>query len=118
MGIAACQAAYEGGAQWLRELKDYLKGNLDFLREFTAEKLPDVKLIEPQGTYLVWLDLSKLGMTPEQQDDFILNTAGLWLDTGTMFGEEGAGFERINIACPRATLKEALERMEKAIKIL
>ena len=116
MGIAACQAAYEGGAQWLSELKDYLKGNLDFLREFTAEKLPGIKLIEPQGTYLVWLDLRKLGMTPKQQDEFIVNTAGLWLDTGTMFGDEGAGFVRINIACPRATLEKALLQLESAIK--
>lgn len=118
MGIAACQAAYENGAQWLSELKDYLKGNLDFLRDFVNERLPGVKLIEPQGTYLVWLDLRELGMTPEQQDNFFVNTAGLWLDTGTMFGEEGAGFERINIACPRTTLTEALERLEKAIKTL
>lgn len=118
MGIAACQAAYERGRQWLNELKDYLKGNLDFLREFVEERLPGVKLIEPQGTYLVWLDFRELGMTPEQQDDFIVNTAGLWLDTGTMFGEEGAGFERINIACPRATLTEALERLERALKNL
>ena len=118
MGIAACQAAYERGRQWLNELKDYLKGNLDFLREFVEERLPGVKLIEPQGTYLVWLDFRELGITPEQQDDFIVNTAGLWLDTGTMFGEEGAGFERINIACPRATLTEALERLERALKNL
>ena len=89
---------------------------MDFLRGFVADRLPGVELIEPQGTYLVWLDLRGLGMTPEQQDDFIVNTAGLWLDTGTMFGDEGAGFERINIACPRATLTEALERLEKAIK--
>ncbi len=118
MGIAACQAAYERGRQWLNELKDYLKGNLDFLREFVEERLPGVKLIEPQGTYLVWLDFRELGMTPEQQDDFIVNTAGLWLDTGIMFGEEGVGFERINIACPRATLTEALERLERALKNL
>jgi len=118
MGIAACQAAYKGGAQWLEELKAYLKENLDFLRGFVETRLSGVELIEPQGTYLVWLDLRKLGMDPKQQDDFIVNTAGLWLDTGLMFGEEGAGFERINIACPRATLAEALERLEKALKTL
>lgn len=118
MGIAACQAAYKGGAQWLEELKAYLKENLEFLRGFVETRLSGVELIEPQGTYLVWLDLRKLGMDPKQQDDFIVNTAGLWLDTGLMFGEEGAGFERINIACPRATLAEALERLEKALKTL
>lgn len=118
MGLAACQAAYEGGEQWLSELKDYLSGNLDFLRGFINDRLPGVKLVEPQGTYLVWLDLRELGFDAESQDDFIVNKAGLWLDTGTMFGEEGSGFERINIACPRATLAEALGRLEKAIKSL
>lgn len=118
MGIAACRAAYEGGGKWLEELKEYLKGNLDYVREFLSEKLPQIKLIEPQGTYLVWLDFRELGMTPEEQNDFIVNKAGLWLDTGTMFGEEGSGFERINIACPRATLQQALEKLEKAIKEL
>lgn len=118
MGIAACQAAYECGGQWLSELKVYLKENLDFLRDFVNDRLPGVKLVEPQGTYLVWLDLRELGMAPQQQDDFIINTAGLWLDTGAMFGEEGSGFERINIACPRTTLSAALEKLEKALKTL
>ena len=115
MGIAACQAAYEGGSTWLEELKEYLKGNLDFLRSFLKERIPQVKLIEPEGTYLVWLDMRELGLTPEEQDRLMVEEAKLWLDTGTMFGEEGAGFERINIACPRATLEEALLRLEKAI---
>lgn len=118
MGIAACQAAYEHGGQWLEELKEYLKGNLDYLREFIKTHIPQVKLIEPEGTYLVWLDMRELAMTPQQQDDFIVREAGLWLDTGTMFGQEGAGFERVNIACPRATLAGALERLEKAVKTL
>lgn len=115
MGIAACQAAYESGAAWLEDLKAYLKGNLDYLRDFLNEKLPQVKLIEPEGTYLIWLDMRELGLSPEDQDRLMAEDAKVWLDTGTMFGEEGAGFERINIACPRTTLEEALNRMEKAI---
>lgn len=118
MGIAACQAAYEGGAQWLEELKAYLKENLDYVRDFVETRLPKVDLIEPQGTYLVWLDLRGLGLTAEEQEDMIVNKAKLWLDSGTMFGDEGTGFERINIACPRATLQEAMERLEKAVNEL
>lgn len=115
MGIAACQAAYEGGSTWLEELKVYLKGNLDYLRTFLNERIPQIKLIEPEGTYLIWLDMRELGLTPEEQDRLMVEDAKLWLDTGTMFGEEGAGFERINIACPRATLEEALLRLENAV---
>ena len=108
-------AANEQAIKSMMELKDYLKGNLDYLRDFLKEKLPQVKLIEPEGTYLIWLDMRELGLSPEDQDRLMAEDAKVWLDTGTMFGEEGAGFERINIACPRATLEEALNRMEKAI---
>ena len=67
MGMAACQAAYEAGAGWLEQLKQYLAGNLAYIRQFLREKLPDIALIEPEGTYLVWLDLRKLGLTEQQQ---------------------------------------------------
>ena len=80
------------------------------------EKLPDIALIEPEGTYLVWLDLRKLGLTEQQQRQLIVQDAKLWLDTGTLFGQGGEGFERINIACPRSILKDALERIERAVR--
>lgn len=116
VGIAVCQAAYEGGRQWLEELKQYLAGNLDFLRRFLNEKLPMVKLIEPQGTYLVWLDFRELGLSGRELEDLIVQQAGLWLDRGTLFGPEGKGFERINIACPRKNLENACLRLERSIK--
>lgn len=108
MGMAACQAAYEAGADWLEQLKQYLAGNLAYIRQFLREKLPDIALIEPEGTYLVWLDLRKLGLTEQQQRQLIVQDAKLWLDTGTLFGQGGEGFERINIACPRTTIKQAM----------
>lgn len=114
MGMAACQAAYEAGADWLEQLKQYLAGNLAYVRQFLREKLPDIALIEPEGTYLVWLDLRKLGLT-EQQRQLIVQDAKLWLDTGTLFGQDGEGFERINIACPRATIEQAMQRLERAV---
>lgn len=115
MGMAACQAAYEAGADWLEQLKQYLAGNLAYVRKFLREKLPDIALIEPEGTYLVWLDLRKLGLTEQQQRQLIVQDAKLWLDTGTLFGQGGEGFERINIACPRATIEQAMQRLERAV---
>jgi len=115
MGMAACQAAYEAGADWLEQLKQYLAGNLAYIRQFLREKLPDIALIEPDGTYLVWLDLRKLGLTEQQQRQLIVQDAKLWLDTGTLFGQGGEGFERINIACPRATIEQAMQRLEHAV---
>lgn len=115
MGLFACQAAYEGGAQWLDELKLYLKGNLDYVREFLKEKLPEIKLVEPEGTYLVWLDFRGLGLTEVQLEELVSKRAKLWLDSGAMFGPEGEGFERVNITCPRSVLKQALEQLERAV---
>ncbi|MCH5259118.1 MAG: pyridoxal phosphate-dependent aminotransferase [Lachnospiraceae bacterium] len=116
IGLHACQAAYETGREWLEELKVYLKGNLDFAREYLEENLPQIKLIEPEGTYLIWLDCRALGLSEEKLEHLIVHEAKLWLDSGAIFGEVGEGFERINIACPRAVLKEALERLHRAVK--
>ena len=115
MGMAACQAAYEAGADWLEQLKQYLAGNLAYIRQFLREKLPEIVLIEPDGTYLVWLNLRKLGLTKQQQRQLIVQDAKLWLDTGTLFGQGGEGFERINIACPRTTIEQAMQRLEHAV---
>ena len=111
LALVAGRAAYEKGAQWMDELKEYLLGNLDFLREFLQMNLPRVRLIEPEGTYLVWLDFSAYDMTPEELEQKMHFEAKVWTDEGVMFGEEGAMFERVNIACPRATLRKGLEQM-------
>ena len=115
MGLVACQAAYEHGQQWLNELKNYLYNNLQFLRNFLASKLPQIKLVEPQGTYLIWLDCRNLGLNEEQLENLFVNKAKLWLDSGALFGLEGKSFERINIACPQLTLEKALLQLEQAI---
>ncbi len=114
LALVAGRAAYEKGAQWMDELKEYLLGNLDYLREFLQKKLPKVRLIEPEGTYLVWLDFSAYDMTPEELEQKMHFDAKVWTDEGTMFGEEGTMFERVNIACPRVILRRALEQMETA----
>lgn len=114
-GATACQAAYTKGGEWLDHLKEYLKANLDFVRDYIKENLPEIKLIEPEGTYLIWLDCRSLGLSDEKLQNLIETKAKLWLDEGYVFGAGGSGFERINIACPRATLKIALENLKKAI---
>ncbi len=111
MGLVATQAAYEHGKEWLLQLKAHLASNLEFLREYLKEKLPRVRLIEPEGTYLMWLDFSDYGYSDSELDDIIVNKAKLWLDRGTMFGKEGEGYQRINIATPRPVLEEALNRL-------
>ncbi|MCM1121147.1 MAG: pyridoxal phosphate-dependent aminotransferase [Eubacterium sp.] len=116
IGLHACKAAYETGREWLEELKVYLRGNLDYVRSYLEENLPQIKLIEPEGTYLIWLDCRELGLREEELEHLIVQEAKLWLDAGTIFGEAGAGFERINIACPRVVLEEAMARLCRAVK--
>lgn len=115
LGLTACEAAYRYGEEWHTKLMEYLQGNIEFVRSYLSEKIPQIKLIEPEGTYLLWLDFRGLGLTEKEKENLIVNKAGLWLDAGTMFGESGAGFERINIACPRALLRQALEKLEAAV---
>jgi cystathionine beta-lyase len=115
MGMVACKAAYAGGEEWLEALKAYIWENLAFLRDFLIREIPQIGLIEPEGTYLVWLDCRGLGLSPQELDGFIVHKARLWLDDGSMFGVGGEGFQRVNIACPRSILREALERLKKAV---
>ena len=115
IGIVACEAAYRYGQEWYEELKKYLKGNLDFVRDYLERELPQIKLIEPEGTYLIWLDFRGLSLCERELEELIVKKAGLWLDSGAIFGRTGAGFQRINIATNRSILKEALERIKAAI---
>ena len=115
LGAIACQAAYEGGAQWLDACKAYMRENLEYVRSFLAERLPKIRLVEPEGTYFAWLDCTDLGMTPEELDDVIIHKAKLWLDSGAIFGQSAALFQRVVLACPKATVVEAMNRLEKAL---
>ena len=117
-GIVALEAAYNHGEAWLEQLLEYLEGNLQFLREFLESRLPMIDLIEPEATYLAWIDFRALGLNKRALEDLMLNKAGVWLDEGYIFGEEGDGFERINLACPRSLLAEALGRIEAAVSNL
>ena len=118
LGLVACQAAYASGGAWLDQCRCYLRSNLDFLRDFLAENIPEVKLVEPEGTYFAWLDCSGLNLSESELNDLIINHAKLWLDAGYIFGGNAGQFQRIVLACPRATLEQALHQLKSAVESL
>lgn len=111
MGIVAATSAYSEGEQWFEEAKDYIWQNIQFAKKYIEENAPKIKAIIPEGSYLLWLDFSDFEFSDEEINDRILNKAKVWLDNGTMFGSEGAKFQRINCATPRSILEEALKRI-------
>ena len=112
---AAMLAAYTDGENWLDQVIQYLQGNLDVLRTFLQQNIPGIKLIEPDGTFLVWLDCNELGLDIKQLERFFIDEALMAINPGHWFGREGAGFIRMNIACPRSVLIDALKQLEKAV---
>ena len=112
---AALEAAYTKGEAWLDELLVYVHANYEFTKDFIAHRIPQIKVIESEGTYLMWLDFRGLGLNDEQLDEFIKEKACLALSPGHIFGSGGSGFQRMNIACPRLLLEQGLQRLETAI---
>jgi len=112
MGLVACKAAYQGGEDWLEQLLVYLSGNMSLIKEFLQTHIPKIKLVEPEGTYLAWLDCSGLGLPAQELDKLITEKCKLWLSSGRSFGKGGEGFQRMNAACPRSVLSEALQRLK------
>lgn len=112
--IVAFEAAYREGAPWLDALLEYLAGTRDFVREFIRQHLPRIKLIEPDGTYLLWLDCRGMGMNDNQLKQFFVQEAGVGMSPGVMFGEQGSGFMRMNSGAPRSIIAQALEKIARA----
>lgn len=111
LGLVATEAAYAHGDEWYAAMKNYVRDNIALAKTYVEKNLPGVRMIDTQGTYLIWLDFRQTGLTVEELDHKIIYEAGLWLDSGKIFGKTGEGFERINVACPRAVLQEALDRI-------
>ena len=111
----AAETAYRYGESWLAQVLDYVQGNYDYLVSFLAERLPGARVFPMEGTYLAWVDLRALGASDEELKERILHRARVWLDDGPMFGTGGSGFQRINLACARATLSAALEAMAREL---
>jgi cystathionine beta-lyase len=114
-GHIAMQAGYEKGAEWLDELMEYLEENVNFLRSFINKNMPKIKLVEPEATYLLWLDCRSLGIETEALNQLLIHEAGLAFNKGTTFGEEGEGYLRINIGCPRSILEKALIKLKAIV---
>lgn len=118
LGLEACRIAYTECTEWKDQCIAAIWDNYKFAKAFIEEKLPQIKVIDLQGTYLMWLDCTALGLSKEELEELTVQKAELFLDEGYVFGDEGAGFERVNLACPQWVLKAALERLEKAVKAL
>ncbi len=118
MGMVAAKAAYEHGDEWYEAMHRYVGENIAYAKQFIEEKIPAIKMMEHEGTYLLWLDFRDLQLSENELEDLIVNKAKLWLDDGGMFGEAGKGFQRVNAACPRKILTEALTRLERAVNSL
>ena len=117
-GVEALIAAYNEGEEWLSQLLAYLKGNDDFMWDFCRQNLPQFPLTRLEGTYLEWMDCKTIGLASAELEKRLIDEAGLWLNAGTMYGAEGEGFMRWNIACPRSRLTEGLERFRQYISSL
>jgi aminotransferase/cystathionine beta-lyase len=116
LGLKACEIAYTQCGQWLDEFILLLKKNHELVKDYFAKNIPQVKVYKLEGTYLQWLDFRAFGMDEKALESFMINKAEWFTDEGYIFGEEGAGFERINLACPTSAVEEALERLKKALK--
>ena len=116
LGLFACRAAYEGGGEWLDQLIGHLAGNLALVRDFCKNRVPQIQLVEPEGTYLAWLDCRELGMTDDELMAFFSNEAKVWLDPGMHSGEQGSGFMRFNLGSSRSVIAQALDQIEAAWK--
>ncbi|MDD6216110.1 MAG: pyridoxal phosphate-dependent aminotransferase [Roseburia sp.] len=115
LGYQACELAYRYGEDWLAELLQVIDQNKKLVEQFFEQKFPQIKVSPLQGTYLMWIDFRALGMNGKELETFMQQKAEWFLDEGYIFGKAGEGFERLNLACPTWVIKEALERMEKAL---
>lgn len=116
MGMTACETAYEKGEEWYQAMHEYVAANIAYTKRYVEENLPGVRMVEHEGTYLVWLDFRETGLGEEALEHKMLHEAKLWLDGGAMFGEGGSGFQRVNTACPRKILAEALDRIKAVLQ--
>ena len=116
--LVGFEAAYNHGEEWLSELLAHLDGNAQYVVDFVKERLPEIKTVKPEGTYLMWLDFNGLNITPEEITDMLIKDAKVAMNDGASFGANGKGFARMNIACPRYMVEDAMARIEKAVKNL
>lgn len=115
LGLVATETAYRQGEEWYTHMLEYIRGNIEFVKEYVKDNLPGVNVIDGEGTYLVWLDFRKTGIDARELDRRVIYDAKLWLDSGEIFGKTGEGFQRINVATSRETVRECLERIKNNV---
>lgn len=118
MGQVAVKSCYTKGDAWVKELVDYIAGNIAWVRDFVKENFPKATFVEPEGTYLVWIDFSGYGLSDDELEHLVVDEAKLWLDSGKIFGPATAQFERFNMACPRSTVEKAFRQLKAAFASL
>ena len=114
-GYLAAQYAYEYGDEWLDQAIEYIQKNIDFVDDFLKNHIPQIKVIRPEASFLIWLDCRDLNLSQPELENFFIHKAKLGLNSGTMFGKEGEGFMRLNVGCSRITLEKALNNLKKAV---
>ncbi|MCD4730463.1 MAG: cystathionine beta-lyase, partial [Bacteroidales bacterium] len=117
-GAVASEAAYTHGAKWRQQLLDYVQQNIDFVENFLQENIPQVKMMKPEATYMIWLDFRELKLSDDELKNFIIHEAKLGFNDGPVFGPGGEGFQRMNVACPRSIVEQGMKRLDKAVKSL
>ena len=118
MGQVAVKSCYTKGDEWVKELVEYIAGNIAWVRDFVKENFPKATFVEPEGTYLVWIDFSGYGLSDDELEHLVVDEAKLWLDSGKIFGPATAQFERFNMACPRSTVEKAFQQLKAAFASL
>ena len=113
----AAQYAYETGGEWLDEAMEYIQKNIDFVDNFLQKHIPQIKVVRPEASFLIWLDCRDLNLSQPELENFFIHKANLGLNSGTMFGKEGEGFMRLNVGCPLITLEKALDNLKKAVAL-
>jgi len=115
-GNVASEAAYTHGHRWLDELMQYVRGNVDMVIDFCRERLPQIRPVRPEATYMIWLDCRGMRLDDAGLRQFFVEKAGVGMNEGPRFGPGGEGFMRMNLACPRSVVEKALNQIESAIK--
>ena len=115
-GTVATESAYTYGQDWVKQMKNYIESNIDYVKTFIDTNLPQIKLRKPEATYLLWLDFSNLGLNDKELNKFLIKKANLGLNQGSVFGNGGESFMRMNVACPRTTVEKAMEQLKEAFK--
>lgn len=114
-GYLAAQTAYEEGEEWLSQALEYIQKNIDFVDDYLKANIPQIQIMKPEASFLIWLDCREMNLSQSELENFFIQKAKLALNSGTMFGQEGEGFMRLNVGCPQITLEKALENLKKAV---